>query len=314
MKVICVFLAVALAGASVAQYSHWKSDHALALLLLRETGLAERLPDVAKRVERERDPQWAKLAIARALLAEHFDQRWLQNLEPQERQQEIAKMGKRLELARELAAEALSTRPATWQATMILGGASLFESARSGTPGVIADREAWEKPLRASLGLAPGEEEPRRLLAGAYLGIWPTLSQKRAPKGPGIDRGSFQRNPLLELVIRSVFKTSKGCHLEAEAGMSLPSDPPVRMARKSSGVRPSLEGEQAVHVLGFHRADGEVECAFSDSQTLCRSCWSSSRTCAFHSIVPVHRFCNFHRYGAPSVFPPEASRSARKTF
>ena len=210
MKTICVFLAVALAGAAVAQYSHWKSDHALALQLMQETGLAERLPDVAKRVERERDPQWAKLAIARALLAEHFDQRWLQNLEPQERQQEIAEMEERLELARELAAEVLSTRPATWQAAMILGGATLFESARSGTPGVIANREAWERPLRAALGLAPGEEEPRRLLAGAYLGIWPTLSQNEQQEGRALVAGAFEDETTFRLFAERWLQVARG--------------------------------------------------------------------------------------------------------
>ncbi len=169
-RAVSAFLALTLASVALVHYGRLKSEHGRVLLMLRETGLADRQPQVAKRVQRVRDIQWAKLAVARALLAEAYDQRWLQNLEPSQRQQEIAKLGERLELARDLATEVLSTRPATWQAAMILGGASLYESVGSGTPGVITAREPWEKPLRAALGLAPGEEEPRSLLAGAYLG------------------------------------------------------------------------------------------------------------------------------------------------
>ncbi len=192
LRILSACLVLILTGVSLAHYGRLKSEHARAFVLLRETGLADRQPQVAKRMRRERDPQWSKLAIARSLLAEAYDQRWLQELEPAKREQEIEKMGERLDLARDLAAEVLSTRPATWQAAMILGGATLFESVRSGTPGVIAAREAWEKPLRTALGLAPGEAEPRRLLAGAYLGIWPTLSSQEQREARELIAGAFE--------------------------------------------------------------------------------------------------------------------------
>ena len=47
-----------------------------------------------------------------------------------------------LELARDLATDVLSTRPATWQAVMILGAASLYESVGSGTAAVVGGHDA----------------------------------------------------------------------------------------------------------------------------------------------------------------------------
>jgi hypothetical protein len=41
---------------------------------------------------------------------------------------------------------------------------------------VFTDRVAWEGPLLAAARLAPGEEEPLRFLAVAWLEVWPTLA------------------------------------------------------------------------------------------------------------------------------------------
>ena len=62
-----------LAGVSFGAFVHLKAEHAGASFL-RASGLVDRQPQVAKRVLRERDAQWAKLAIARALLAEAYNQ------------------------------------------------------------------------------------------------------------------------------------------------------------------------------------------------------------------------------------------------
>src|SRR5205807_897964 len=35
---------------------------------------------------------------------------------------------------------------------------------------------AWERPLETAIALAPGRDEAARLLAGAYLELWPVLS------------------------------------------------------------------------------------------------------------------------------------------
>jgi hypothetical protein len=178
-KILFSGLALALATASLVQYSYDGIERARARRLLLDTGLEERLPEVAKKTERDTDPEWAKISIVRALLAEHIDQRWLLNVAPQERQQEILRMWERLHLARELSAEVYSFRPATWQAAMVLGGATMLDGARSGAAGLLSTSEDWERPLRTAIELAPGQEEPCRLLAGAYLGIWPRLPEKR---------------------------------------------------------------------------------------------------------------------------------------
>lgn len=92
LKIVSACLAPTLAGVLLAHYRRMQSEHVRAVLLLQETGLADRQPQVAKRVQRERDPQWAKLAVARALVAEAYDQRWLQDIEPSQREQGIGKM------------------------------------------------------------------------------------------------------------------------------------------------------------------------------------------------------------------------------
>jgi len=145
---------------------------------LYDTGLADRLPPVANQIRRERDPHWSGLIIARALLAEHFDRRWLEKLPPREKELEESKMEERLELARSLAADVFCTKPASWQSAMVLGGASLHESAQSGLDGLLETRQTWEGALRGAMDLAPGEREPSRLLALGYLAIWPGLSDQ----------------------------------------------------------------------------------------------------------------------------------------
>ncbi len=167
-----------LTGISVSQYGHWKSERQNALQTLIDTGLVDRAPDVASDVRRARDFHWSSLFIARALLAEHFDRRWLEKLPPREKELEESKMGERLELARSLAGDVFRTRPASWQSAMVLGGARLHESAHSGLDGLLDARQTWEGALRGAMDLAPGEQEPSRLLGLGYLAIWPSLSDR----------------------------------------------------------------------------------------------------------------------------------------
>ena len=93
-----------------------------------------------------------------------------------------------------MAVKALSERPATWQALMILGGSLLVEWLRTGDPRLVSGRDAWEVPLRASMDLAPGKDEPQRLLAAGYIGIWPNLTFQERRQAKGWFKGAFQ-NP-----------------------------------------------------------------------------------------------------------------------
>jgi len=145
--------------------------------LLGETGLARRQPEVAERVRRDPDPVRGRLAIARALLAESFDQRIFSRLPQREAIEEASRVGERLELARSLAEAAFPARPAAWQAPMIAGAATYRLWSMRGDPRLFRERSAWEGPLLAAAALAPGQDEPPRLLAWARLELWPALSE-----------------------------------------------------------------------------------------------------------------------------------------
>jgi hypothetical protein len=153
-----------------------RAEHQRTLELLDSTGLSQRQPDVARAAARDPDPTRARLAIARALLAESFDYRSFALLPVREAAESAARVNERLELAREIAAQALARRPSAWQAAMILGGATYRLWSSCGDPRLVSDSGAWEGPLLAACRLAPGEDEPLRVLAVAWLEVWPSLS------------------------------------------------------------------------------------------------------------------------------------------
>ncbi|MBI4915381.1 MAG: hypothetical protein HY825_05985 [Acidobacteria bacterium] len=159
--------------------------------LLADTGLARRQPDIAERVRRDPDPVRGRLGIARALLAESFDQKIFSRLPQREAIEEASRVGERLELARTLAEQAFPERPAAWQAPMIAGAATYRLWSMRGDPRLFSERAAWEGPLLAAAALAPGEDEPPRLLAWARLEIWPALSPAERQETRALLRGAF---------------------------------------------------------------------------------------------------------------------------
>jgi hypothetical protein len=67
-------------------------------------------------------------------------------------------------------------RASAWQAAMILGGATYRLWSSRGDPRVFSQHKVWEGPLLTAARLAPGEDEPLRFLAVAWLEVWPTLT------------------------------------------------------------------------------------------------------------------------------------------
>ena len=153
-----------------------RDQHRDVVKLLAETGLPARQPDVARAAATDPDPVRGRLSVARALLAEAFDYRSFATLPPREAAEAAARVNERLELAREVAAGALAVRPSAWQAAMILGGATYRLWSSRGDPRVFSQRKVWEGPLLTAARLAPGEDEPLRFLAVAWLEVWPTLT------------------------------------------------------------------------------------------------------------------------------------------
>lgn len=77
------------------------------------------------------------------------------------------------------AAVVLARRPASWEASMVLGAATYMSGSQGHDARLFTAHERWEAPLQAAIELAPTKREPARFLTGAYVEIWPALT---APK------------------------------------------------------------------------------------------------------------------------------------
>ena len=172
-------LAAAVAVAALASRGAWLRAHRDALSLVVSTGLSIRQPTVAADAEWDPDPLRSRLAVARGLLAEAYDPDAFSMLPVREAADAASRVEERLDLAREIAADALVELPAAWQAAMIIGSATNRIWSLGGDPRLFTEREAWERPLRAAARLAPGQDEPLRPLAVAWLETWPLLSVDR---------------------------------------------------------------------------------------------------------------------------------------
>jgi hypothetical protein len=73
----------------------------------------------------------------------------------------------------------LAARPASWEATMVLGAATYLDGLERRDPRWVRQAFRWRQPLEAAMQLAPREPEPLRFLATAYLDLWPMLAAER---------------------------------------------------------------------------------------------------------------------------------------
>ncbi len=150
--------------------------------------------ELTRAVRREADPVEARLAAARALLHAEI-------VRP------AASGAGRLPTARDLAREALARQPASWEASWILGAAIALERSRARDPRLFSLARDWEAPLARAIEIAPAALEPQRLLAGAYVDVWPVLSPAKRELAERLlvealaDRTTFQRliGPWIEI-------------------------------------------------------------------------------------------------------------------
>lgn len=169
----------------------WTREHSAALRLLRSTGLGARQPAVAADVASDPDPTRSRLAVARGLLAEAYDPDAFSKLPVRRAVEAASRVGERLDLARGIAADSLAELPAAWQAAMILGSATNRIWWLQGDPRVLTEQSVWEQPLQAAARLAPGEDEPLRPLAVAWLETWPLLPAERRGEARDALRRAF---------------------------------------------------------------------------------------------------------------------------
>jgi hypothetical protein len=129
-----------------------------------------------REIEHEPDPGRVDLRAARASLAAELDPARRSDLPPAEEARQRAEGSARMAATARLAGSALGERPAAWEAAMVMGAATYLSWSQARDPRLFTAAPAWERPLESAVALAPGRNEPARLLAAAYLELWPVLS------------------------------------------------------------------------------------------------------------------------------------------
>jgi hypothetical protein len=189
---LTVLLGGALITLALLDYRHYSGAQQRAAELSREHALAERRPELAAEVRRHYDPVFAELRVARALLDDELDRSWLSEL-PADRQRREAELGvERLRLAGELAQRGWPRRPSSWEAALVLGGATYLELYRTHDPRLLASAELWEQPLLAAKRLGPAQTGPVRFLAAAYIGNWASLSDAQKDQASALLAQGFE--------------------------------------------------------------------------------------------------------------------------
>ncbi len=176
LRVLIATASAVLVVLSVLHHLAWSRAHGDAMALVASTGLAARQPDVAVDATYDPDPVRSRLAVARGLVWEAYDPQSFSRLPVREAAEAASRVGERLALARGIAADAFAGLPAAWQAAMIVGSATYRMWSLAGDARVLTSRETWQQPLQAAARLAPGEDEPLRPLAAAWVELWPFLS------------------------------------------------------------------------------------------------------------------------------------------
>ena len=200
-RLVAGVVAVVLAAASVYSYLSWERSRDHLLDLLTEFGTGTRAPGVVSDVRREPDPVRARLLVARALLADELDRRWLADLVGDEREAAEAVSLRKLETADSMARGVLAARPASWQARMILAGSTYLKMSRLGDPGRWRERWRWERPLRDAMAMATNQVEPRRILAAAYLNDWSLMTGSERQSARDVLRVAFRDRVTLEQLL-----------------------------------------------------------------------------------------------------------------
>jgi hypothetical protein len=144
-----------------------------------------------REIEHEPDPGRVDLRAARASLAAELDPARRSDLPPAEEARQRAEGSARMAATARLAGSALAERPAAWEAAMVMGAATYLSWSQARDPRLFTAAPAWERPLETAVALAPGRNEAARLLAAAYLELWPVLSPAKRDRERRLLAGVF---------------------------------------------------------------------------------------------------------------------------
>lgn len=182
-------LALATAGLAVAAAAllfGLRGERSALLAAGRELGVDS--ADLERKILRAEDPEVARTALAKALLAAALE------ADPDDARA-AAQRGPRLEEAVRLARVVLARRPAAWDAATVAGAATYVGWSLERDPRLLQEYRSWEEPLLLARRLAPAQPEPMRYLATAYLELWPALSEDKRELTRELLADAF-RNPV----------------------------------------------------------------------------------------------------------------------
>jgi hypothetical protein len=131
--------------------------------------------ELEERRVREPDPERLRLRAARAVVAAELDPA----RPPADPAADPAASAARLARAARLAEEVVARRPGSWDAAGVLGAATYLSWSQARDPRLFTDYPRWQRPLERAVALGPGQREPVRFLAAAYLEVWPALSEEK---------------------------------------------------------------------------------------------------------------------------------------
>jgi hypothetical protein len=180
---------VALAAIAFLHHRSWLGAQDALAAEARKLGLeGAELEALRTRMRREGDPTAAKLVLAARL----FD------FELAARDPGSPASAERLFATRELARDILRAEPASWQAAMLLGATVSLERSRARDTRIFSLSREWERPLVVAGEIARAELQPRRLLAAAYLEVWPALAPEKRRKVEALLREGFREPQTFE--------------------------------------------------------------------------------------------------------------------
>jgi hypothetical protein len=228
LRVAIFALGIALALASLSWYRALSERQEEAARWLEGLGIpreepgAEAARTAAPRLDREPDPDRVGLRAARAALAAELDPSLAPARAPLPGgRAERASAARLAETARRAGA-ALAEKPASWDAAMILGAATYLSWSQARDPRLFTQYREWERPIQASLRLAPGKREPVRFLTAAYLEIWPALSPAKKREARRLLAETFRNPRDLEMLLEPWLEAAGS--LQAASAL-IPEDP-----------------------------------------------------------------------------------------
>ena len=177
LRAVLVVPALLLALVALLRFSGYRQEREA--LVARVVPLLGAEARAVERLRREPDLEQARVLAARALVRQVLRQK-----APLSRADRL----ERLALSRQLGAEALRRRPASWGASTLLGASTYLGWSIDHDNRLLMAAPAWEGPLWHATVLGPGKAEPASFLSMAYLELWPTLPPNKRQEARNLVR------------------------------------------------------------------------------------------------------------------------------